>query len=457
MPALRVHSSPDRKHWLRFSRRPRSPNIAIDRPDRYACVMAEPSFPTHTAPSLGNNSLRTRLRFSLSTLLSISLLLGSLAALFCAFLRYRSPPFSIPGVRAWEALFSPDEKKILVMYQDGSIRVFDLEFNKLLEKRVPFLQTGQFLPDGNILLRGGKSTCLIDTVSGQEVFSCIGLLCCVSPNGKMFVTTTKDKAIHVWDLTGRETNKFTGHTGFSVFTATFSPDGNQIVSVGDDAVRIWNSKSGVQIAVIPAKTDSPASFSPDGQNVLTSDGQARVWDATTGQEKFSLDMKQVGMAWYTLRGNEIVTAGLPSGLLIWNAAPGQKPRAIEAYHRYSGVWRGHRMLENGECAYSEVWDVENGKQGYFSAWRSPLITDATKDLNLILTSEGNSNIFARIFEPDGPDIWSRAPESKAWTRFRLPQVRWTFYICFMITIVFAFLTFWNFRKDRQKKGLSGEL
>ena len=78
----------------------------------------------------------------------------------------------------------------------------------------------------------------------------------------------------------RERTQLTGHQD-RVISASFSPDGQRIVTASSDkTARVWDLK-GTPIAVLTGHQSGviSASFSPDGQRIVTasSDGTARVW------------------------------------------------------------------------------------------------------------------------------------------------------------------------------------
>ncbi|MBD2194249.1 MULTISPECIES: AAA-like domain-containing protein [Calothrix] len=78
----------------------------------------------------------------------------------------------------------------------------------------------------------------------------------------------------------RERVQLKGHQG-SVNSASFSPDGQRIVTASDDKIaKVWDS-NGKLLADLKGHQDlvSSASFSPDGQRILTAsdDNTAKVW------------------------------------------------------------------------------------------------------------------------------------------------------------------------------------
>ncbi|MBR8834793.1 MAG: AAA-like domain-containing protein, partial [Stigonema ocellatum SAG 48.90 = DSM 106950] len=107
-----------------------------------------------------------------------------------------------------------------------------------------------------------------------------------SPDGQRIVTASLDNTARVWDLSGKQIAVLTGHQ-YGVISASFSPDGQRIVTASlDKTARVWDL-SGKQIAVLTGHQGFviSASFSPDGQRIVTAsdDKTARVWDLSGKQ------------------------------------------------------------------------------------------------------------------------------------------------------------------------------
>jgi WD40 repeat protein len=90
-----------------------------------------------------------------------------------------------------------------------------------------------------------------------------------------------------------------------VRSASFSPDGERIVTASDDhTARLWDATSGQEIITLRGHEDivRSASFSPDAGRIVTAsdDHTARLWDATTGQEitRIFLDASVTGLSVY---------------------------------------------------------------------------------------------------------------------------------------------------------------
>ncbi len=76
-----------------------------------------------------------------------------------------------------------------------------------------------------------------------------GQLCGVQPDGQQIVSAGDDGTVRIWDAaSGTAVRSLEGHTRSGSWSAAYSPDGKQIVSAGaDGTVRIWDVASGAAV------------------------------------------------------------------------------------------------------------------------------------------------------------------------------------------------------------------
>jgi predicted oxidoreductase (fatty acid repression mutant protein) len=139
----------------------------------------------------------------------------------------------------------------------------------------------------------------------------------------------------VWDArTGTLVAELIGH-GNSVNSASFSADGERVVTASDDkTARVWDARTGAPVAILIGHTGivETASFSTDGTRIVTAsqDTTARVWDAKTGAPVAELKWHKhsVRSASFSLDGTRIVTASQDNTARVWDSR--MRPTEIDA-------------------------------------------------------------------------------------------------------------------------------
>ncbi len=185
-----------------------------------------------------------------------------------------------------------------------------------------------------------------------------------SPDGDWIVTASEDKSARVWDAaTGKPATEPMRHQG-SVVSAVFSPDSRRIVTASEDGTaQVWNALTGQPVgqptqpfAKADRRSPSPplttASFSPDGQRVVTAskNGSARVWDAATGRPVGNLLRHHDGIvaASFHPHGRQVVTASRDGSARVWDVdLPACQPADLELVAALAEAIGGYRLNDSG--------------------------------------------------------------------------------------------------------------
>ena len=113
-----------------------------------------------------------------------------------------------------------------------------------------------------------------------------------------------------------------GHKA-NVKFATFSPDGKRVITTSRDATaRIWDAETGEEVFTLEMHAGplTSGAFSPDSQRVVTTaDKTARIWDVRTGQELMTLRGHDalVRFATFSHDGKHVVTASVDRTARVW--------------------------------------------------------------------------------------------------------------------------------------------
>ncbi|MBT21430.1 hypothetical protein CMK17_15965 [Candidatus Poribacteria bacterium] len=163
-----------------------------------------------------------------------------------------------------------------------------------------------------------------------------------------------------------------GHSG-SVNSAIYSPGGQRIVTgSSDNTAKVWDANTGKELFTLKSHDGyvKSVAYGPDGQRIVTAsaDKTAKVWDAETEKELMTLQGHDgyVNSAVYSLDGQRIVTAGRSDKTAkIWDAQTGQELMTLQGHDGsvFSVAYSpdGERIVTTSEDQTAKVWDAETGQ------------------------------------------------------------------------------------------------
>jgi WD40 repeat protein/TPR repeat protein len=179
-------------------------------------------------------------------------------------------------------------------------------------------------------------------------------------------------------------SSFYGHLSNEVRSATFSPDGNRLLTVNEQSAKLWDLASGKELLTLAYEDNVAivnAVFSPDGTRILTtSDGRekgdiAKVWNSVSGKELISFqicephnpkyDEETVSGAVFSPDGARILTNSLNGPAKTWDAASGKRLFTFAPDRsNQSAIFSpdGAYILAFGSDGPPKLWDTVSGKE-----------------------------------------------------------------------------------------------
>jgi WD40 repeat protein/serine/threonine protein kinase len=250
--------------------------------------------------------------------------------------------------RMWSALFSPDGNRIITT-DDKSARAWDARSNQLLFT-MPHNDTvyqAVYSPDGRrIVTAGGDGIVKIwDAATGtlereltcqpsgarQWRYSAVA----VSPR---FVAAIDmmGRAAHVWDAdTGSQTAELINDAAEAASLA-LSGDGRWLATSGGDDVRVFDTATWTQAAVIAGPRVRSLSFDPTGPRLVvgTYDGDASLWEIPGGVRTRRLREggASVDAVAFSRDGELVATASRDGAEQVWDAKSGGLRNQFNAHH-----------------------------------------------------------------------------------------------------------------------------
>jgi WD40 repeat protein len=187
--------------------------------------------------------------------------------------------------------------------------------------------------------------------------------------------------------------------------ASFSPNGNEVVTVGGDAARIWSVATGKQLEVLQQSGPddmSTAAFNPAGTEVVTTEKNAAVWDVGADQPRLVVDEPaDAGLndAVFSPDGSQILTASGDGTARIWSATTGAQQLVLT--EPGGAVLNGATFSADGK----EVVTASN--DGTTTVW------DAATGVPTLVLRGHRGAVFSASFSPDGKEVITASEDGTA--------------------------------------------
>jgi WD40 repeat protein len=271
-------------------------------------------------------------------------------------------------------IFSPDNTTVVVIDTNYNAKILDAKTGAVLHKLTRPVGYAKYNPDGKSLLTTSwfDFINLWDVVSGRlintfrsnnESDSLVFRLAGIDDSANIVILVTPEIPFDSLSYQGKML--VTG----SIKKADFSCDGNSVIETGnqDFVSRMWNTQNG---ALLNSFAGNKATITTDGTKILTFDfidneTAPVIRDVKNGKTLYHLeaDLLQICTASFSPDGQNVLTANNDS-VKIWDAQNGQLKRAIYfSGNLYDIDWNGNKIMihDNSKLVF---FDLVTGKKLY---------------------------------------------------------------------------------------------
>ncbi|MFY8000294.1 MAG: choice-of-anchor D domain-containing protein, partial [Candidatus Kapaibacteriota bacterium] len=187
-----------------------------------------------------------------------------------------------------------------------------------------------------------------------------------NPDGTKVVTTSGDSTVKIWDaLTGIEVKTIRPRS--FVYSAAFSPNGNQIATSSESGIELWNAITGNSMGIRRNGGSRTIFYSPNGNYILSIErDNLLLLDASTLQivRMFPILGGITFSAVFNDIGSMIISGKLNSTIQIWDTYSGKdlynfRTSSSDVVFFASMSIDGNKIVASGSNA--QILDIQTNK------------------------------------------------------------------------------------------------
>ncbi len=230
--------------------------------------------------------------------------------------------------------FSPDGR-LLAVGTEGSVELWSMPSGQRVGvmgemdfdvRALSFDAKGK-----NLLVAGGSNDIALWSVKNRKL---VGMLqghtadvtaVAFAPKGKGVASVSKDGTLKFWKLSrkgGKVSLSVEAHDGAPVTALAWSPSGKNVITGGNDTLRVWEPRRGTQKLELSGHTGNITAVVAGAKGLASADdeGEVIIWDVVSGAEAHRMKADDPRSLAFSESGGRLAAAG--RGLSLWDTTSG---------------------------------------------------------------------------------------------------------------------------------------
>ncbi len=236
-----------------------------------------------------------------------------------------------------------------------------------------------------------------------------------SPDSKLLATAVGDGFARIYEVPGGKLLATTVVREKDMWQLKFSPDGKRLATASGDSnstsARVWNAETGAEIFSLVGHTARVRAidFSPDGKLLATGsrDGSIRIWNAETGVELKRFVVEKAGNSVethnlkFTPDGKQLVT-GNSYGASVLDVSSGRNLFNFDGFATLAVAVSpdGTRLALGGQNSVVQIYYLKYGALALEMKRHTAKINDLAFSPDGKLLASASSDRTVRFFETD---------------------------------------------------------